>query len=119
MPASSRNKKDTAQESSDSFNEQSNTSQDQNNNGNIGREVDSEEKDNRTDNYKVSPEKRKLPNEKGTAENEEKHWSGNVGESTIEEHKTIQGDTPIRKHPKKGYNDVDNVGGISQEDLKE
>lgn len=100
------------------------TSQNQQNNGNIGREVESE-KDPNNDSYVIdNQENEEKPNERGIAENETDHWSGNYGQqssnrpnSGTENNPADDNDT--EKYPKKGYNHVDNPGGTAEEDLHE
>lgn len=101
--------------------------QSQNNNGNIGREVDEE----RGDSGQYSIEK--PVNETGRAENQETHWSGDeFPESDVDPASRITSEADPASTPHsapdngglnarirtEGRNHVFNVGGTSQEDLE-
>lgn len=109
----------------DSNEKDGNTSQSQNNNGNIGREVDEEREG--TGSFKDLS--RNLSeddsvNENGVGENEENHWTGNHGQrssnrpgsSGSENFNDRNLSDAIQQN--EGKNHVTNVGGTSQEDLE-
>ena len=105
---------DGSQGNENSENEENSQTQSQNNNGNIGREVD-DEKESTINKNKIDSGMANAPNEIGNAENQEGHWAGNNGQKSPENSTLDHLDT--RKHPKSGYNHIENVGGTSQEDI--
>ena len=93
-------------------NDNQHSSQNQNNNGNIGREVDEEKKD-------LSTPPDVIPNETGIAENEENHSSRNYAPHEVTSAEINSDEIASETHPKSGPNHISNPGGTSQEDVDE
>lgn len=105
--------------------DQHNDSQSQNNNGNIGREVDEErEGDGSFTNLSEEVADEKPVNEEGVGENQEDHWVGNHGQKSSNRPGSYNQDSFSDQNLTDGAqqnrtrNHVTNAGGTSQEDLE-
>ena len=103
----------------------SNDSQAQNNNGNIGREEGYDPADDGSlNNISEDIDKEKPANEEGIKENQEHHWTGNHGQHSSNrpgsQHTDGFSDQNLTNATQQnsGRNHVTNVGGTSQEDFE-
>lgn len=106
--------------------EPGNTSQSQNNNGNIGREVGEEDEgEGSFKNIADNINEKDAVNEEGIAENEGNHWTGNHGQRSSNRPSSRDSDSYNDKNlgdaiqQNEGRNHVTNAGGTSQEDLED
>ena len=104
---------------------QEDTSQSQNNNGNIARESGVENDEQSLFSTKgIIKDLKKPVNEEGIAENEENHWSGNHGQKSSNRPGSKDQDEFADQNlsngvqQNKGSNHVTNAGGTSQEDFE-